>query len=825
MSKSFTRFWVGKVNRKRNRGLIQRSPLRVVLIVPFLLQIFAAVGLTGYVSLRNGQQAVNDVATQLRQEMTECIRQQILNHLKEPYIIGQVVVTAIQDQETELTDFTRFETMSWSLIRQGIAEHVQISLVDGSSISVENTRNDEIVSRVGTREDLPKRKIYRLDDQGNRGPLLQEQAHYIPQERPWYILAKQNQKPSWTQPFIGSVMRTVAISLSQPIYDRKGVLLGVQNNLFRVEKIHHFLKELKVGQTGQTYIVDRAGNLIASSSIEQPYRVDSDHDRLQQIPAIQIDDSVIRATAQALIGRFGSFDAIQESHQLDFYLEDQHLFVQVAPIRNEQGINWLSIVTVPESTFMEQINANTRTTILLCFASLGGAALLGLYTSRWITRPILELQRASHQIAQGDLDYTVDVQSIDELEALGQAFNQMASQLKVSLQDRVAELVKTNQALKMSLDALATDPDIDSFIGRLLRTIATQFDVPIVEYWYHSPQKTAHLGMMYWQQQIYTRSQIVDLLPPDHPGVIGYTIPDALLDGECFYHRHQPIYVTDLATSILAEVTEWYRQQDIHQLLNFPMKLGENSIGAIAIYCHADHCCSTEGKELAQALTHQATLAVELTRLAKVAQQSALMRDRTFLAREIHDTLAQSYAGILVQLRAALRFLTHQPERAQTHFDRVLKLAQEGLLEARRSVWVLQQESTQYSDLAALLTQLIQQLAIDTSVPIQLKIEGNSYSLQPEVGMNLLRIAQEAISNALRHADPTQIQLKLTYRDREVTLSVQDDGKGFRLEQSSTGFGLRGMQQRADVIGAAFKLVSHPGYGTQISVTVPLTSI
>lgn len=434
----------------------KKLTLRSLLIVPFVLQIFAAVGLTGYFSLRNGQQAVNDVASQLREEMSDRINLQILSYLEKPYRSGQVIVAATEEGQFDLSDITQLERTFWRLVREDGTEFMQVALADGSSILVEELVNGEgIQAAVGNKATFPSRDFYALDDQGQRTTLIRNQPEFDPRLRPWYAAAQATGEPIWTDLFLGNSQSDTAIALAQPIYSSDGILLGVQNSLFRISRIHDFLSTLRIGQTGKTFIIDRSGNLIASSAIARPYRVGPDNRSLELITAADSEHPIIQATAQAALEQFGSFSDLTQNQQFEFELDNQRQFVQVANIQDGNGIDWLSVVVVPESDFMAQINTNTRTTVLLCLGALVVSTVLGLLTARWIIRPISRLQIASQAISSGQLEQSVEVQGIAELESLANAFNQMAGQLKTSfveLESRVEARTAELQAAKVAAD-------------------------------------------------------------------------------------------------------------------------------------------------------------------------------------------------------------------------------------------------------------------------------------------------------------------------------------------------------------------------------------
>jgi two-component system NarL family sensor kinase len=207
----------------------------------------------------------------------------------------------------------------------------------------------------------------------------------------------------------------------------------------------------------------------------------------------------------------------------------------------------------------------------------------------------------------------------------------------------------------------------------------------------------------------------------------------------------------------------------------------------------------------------------------KRAEAASILEERNRMAREIHDTLAQAFTGILAQVGAAKQVLTDDVEATQAHLDLIKELARTGLVEARRSVVALRPQLLEEGSFQSALHRLVAQLrtaALDTTLYDE--IEGAAYSLPAEVESNLLRIGQEALTNAIRHANADEIRVKLIYDRDRFCLCVKDNGQGFGVGSipSSEGFGLLGMSERAERIGAQLKIQSQPGQGTEIIVTV-----
>ncbi|MDX2243590.1 MAG: AAA family ATPase [Leptolyngbyaceae cyanobacterium bins.302] len=212
----------------------------------------------------------------------------------------------------------------------------------------------------------------------------------------------------------------------------------------------------------------------------------------------------------------------------------------------------------------------------------------------------------------------------------------------------------------------------------------------------------------------------------------------------------------------------------------------------------------------------------------KRAETASILEERNRMAREIHDTLAQSFTGILIHARSAANQITVDPDKAQDYLVQVQNLAQTGLSEARRSVEALRRPYLlESNDLLSAFKHLTSQLESSTGTPVMCEAVGIPYPLPSEVENNLLRIGQEALTNALRYAKATEIQVELIYQSTQCILRIKDDGQGFALDHSAShssashsGFGLLGMAERAALIGAQIQIQSAPGQGTEIVVSV-----
>ncbi|NEP59864.1 MAG: response regulator [Symploca sp. SIO2G7] len=425
-----------------------KVPLHIILVVPFVLQIVGAVGVVGYLSFRNGQRAVNEVATQLLQEVNARVEQNLEAYLTVPHQVNQINAAAINLGQLNLQDIPGLERHFWQQIQIfDILTFAGLGLENKDNLGAERFDNDTLTLRVSTKASNHIFYTYATNELGERQEILSS-IKFDPRTRPWYKAAVAAGKPIWSEIYPNTAGITAYLGASMPFYDQQQKLQGVLLTNINLSQISRFLRSLKIGKTGQIFIIERSGMLVATSTGEKPFRTLQKEYGAERVPAIDSSNTLTKATTQYLTAQFHQNQQIQSLQQLEFTLEGKRQFVQVQPFQDEFGLDWFIVVVVPEVDFMEQINANTRTTIWLCLLALLIAIGVGILTARWIVQPILRLKEAATALSQGQFDSYVNLERADELGVLAGAFNRMALQLQESftnLEGKNTELRRLSQ--------------------------------------------------------------------------------------------------------------------------------------------------------------------------------------------------------------------------------------------------------------------------------------------------------------------------------------------------------------------------------------------
>ena len=385
---------------------------------------------------------------------------------------------------------------------------------------------------------------------------------------------------------------------------------------------------------------------------------------------------------------------------------------------------------------------------------------------------------------------------------------------------RASEQVARGQvdALTYSLDVLATAPAPDKFLGQMLSTIGRLLGAQSVILWLLDESNDLLVLRAWAEGANFAKAD------PEHPFIKN---PSSWKEDpglrELFFSG-APVACEDIDRDpdISKELREYLKSGGTKKFLRIPTLVGGQVKGFIGVR-HGDRPpYRSEEIELAQALAHQAMLAIQLNESAEQSRKAAILEERNRMARDIHDTLAQGFTGVIVQLEAAEDAIACcRRNEANEHLQRAGELARRSLSEARRSVHALRPQALQGGNFWEALKGIIKNTTAGTALHTTFNLRGKMRHLPLAWQENLLHIGQEALTNALRYAHPRNFETKLTFNAKELRLELRDDGDGFRVKDRHDGFGLAGMRERVEQMGGTLKISSAHGKGTDVLVTLP----
>jgi signal transduction histidine kinase len=385
---------------------------------------------------------------------------------------------------------------------------------------------------------------------------------------------------------------------------------------------------------------------------------------------------------------------------------------------------------------------------------------------------------------------------------------------------RASEQVARGQveAMTYTLDVLATAPAPDKFLGQMLSTIGRLLDAQSVVLWLLDELNDSLVLRAWAEGANFTKTD------PDHPFIknpLSWKEDPGLQE---MFFAGVPVACEDVEhdPSISSALRKYLLSGGTRKFLRIPTLVAGHVKGFIGIRHGTRPPYRPEEIELAQALAHQAMLAIQLNEFAEQSRQAAVLGERNRMARDIHDTLAQGFTGIIVQLEAAEDAIACcRRKEANAHLQRAADLARRSLNEARRSVHALRPQALQRGTFWDALKGIIKNTTAGTALHTTFQMRGTLRDLPPIWQENLLHIGQEALTNALKYAHPRNFETRLICNTKELRLELRDDGDGFKLKDQHDGFGLAGMRERVEQMGGKVKITSSRGKGTKVVVTLP----
>ena len=436
-----------------SRGRPFRIPLHTALVAILVAEMLLSVGLVAYVSFHNARAAVNDVARQLRNEVAARVEERLRAFLATPHTLNEVNADLIGRGALDAEDPEVLTHHFWQQVRAApTVSSVYFGNIEGGIANAgrEGARGPLYVIVTDDFAAGPFRK-YAANEAGDRASQLQVVASFDARTRGWYSGAVTKGGPTWSSIYLLFSGQDMAITASRPVTNGRGEPLGVVACDLFLSQVGDFLRELKIGASGRCFIMERSGLLIASSAEENPIVFGQAGEPPRRLAARDSASPMIQAAAIATERDGRTLEGA--GGQSEFGLDGERHFLQVVPVRDGYGIDWLVGVVIPERDFMGRVDANTRVTMLFVLGAALVAATFGLAAARWVTLPMSYLGQSVRALAGGERRIVAETSRIAEVADLSRSFNTMAEELEETvsnLQTEVAERRRAEAELRAS---------------------------------------------------------------------------------------------------------------------------------------------------------------------------------------------------------------------------------------------------------------------------------------------------------------------------------------------------------------------------------------
>ena len=467
----------------RKRSPFTNIPLISFLVVPFVAIIVGTVGMVSYLSYQSGQQEIENLASQLLRQTSERISDRLNNYLQ---VSQQVVATndlAVKQETLNIKDKEKLRQQLWQQMQLNPSLPSNIFLSeDGNGIGYLRISSKEIqkLAETATGKNIPldsiffheivpnQRRYYSIDSQGKPIQLfLQFDDDF--RTVSWYRQAKDIGKQAWTPISLARVLPLLQTVAFAPVYDVNGLYGFFSTNYF-LSDISLFLMQVKFTSTGQVFIIERSGELVATSLATESSGLRRTDKKFSRILASESQDDLTREVSKQLRQKFGDFNNLKESKQLSLTIAGYRQFVQITPYQDKYGLDWLFVIAIPEADFMSEIQKNVYRSILLCGFSLVGSIGIGICTSRRISRSLSHLTQATKSFSEKRLEQTIPDTRITEVQTLKEALQQMM----IELQD--ADQMRLNYAQDLEKQVAKKTIDLTE-AQRIARIGSWEFDV------------------------------------------------------------------------------------------------------------------------------------------------------------------------------------------------------------------------------------------------------------------------------------------------------------------------------------------------------------
>ena len=581
------------------------------------------------------------------------------------------------------------------------------------------------------------------------------------------------------------------IVVAVPIIGNRGEFIGTLAGMFRlgartISAFYGGIIKLRLGEGGNTLLVDGSGRVIYHTNTDL---IGEDFSGQPLVQAVLAGQTGARRTEG---------------------LEQHAIVAGYAPV---PGTSW-GLVTEESWTMLIRRSQGYQWSLLLLLLLTLGVVLPAVVVTLGVRRlilPVEQLIAAAQEVAAGKFGQKISARTGDEIEELAEQFNLMSAQLQESynmLEQRVADRTKELAILNAIGATVNESLDLYDTLNRALDETLGLLNLEVGEIRLLDEES----GELVIRTQ---RGLSAEFVRDADRKDVKTVLPQASLE------TGEPVTVPDTFT---AQGYELARREGLRALAIFPLRAKERLLGTLCLATRRGPRIFTRSeRELLRAVSDQISVAIENAQLYGRAQQLAVLEERQRLARDLHDSVTQSLYGLTMYAEAATRLLNSgNIDMAADYLRELRATSQEALREMRLLIFELRPSILEEEGLVAALQYRLESVEKRSGLETSLEVEGEDGQLSPDVEEELYRIAQEALNNALKHAQANQVMISLYQRSNSVLLEISDNGQGFdpATVHERGGFGLRSMKERVSQMDGRLEIESQPGAGTRVRVEV-----
>ncbi|AFZ46012.1 multi-sensor hybrid histidine kinase [Cyanobacterium stanieri PCC 7202] len=452
---------------KKNKDKL--IPLRWIIVIPFVCQVFGAVSIIGYLSYRSGQRSINNLGNQLMTQTADKVTDTLDQYFQQAQQINQLNQRLITSGFLDPDNFDELGKYFWQQLQTYDFNYLGYGNTNREFVGAGHGKYHSEISIIRQPE-VNTIYTYQPDNQGNLSDqVLIEEIHNIHQEA-WFTQPYSARKPIWTHPYHWAELPgDLYISAAAPIFDNEEQVTGVVSVDLSLSKINEFLSHIPVAETGKVIILSSSGSLIASSHPQTPFRLNS-QGIAQRITPSELQDPIVDSALKLIDESLPVGYPLTELDN-DIFLHNSEIFVKLVPYQDEYGLDFSIITIVPTQDFTAEIQQNIDHTIAISFLTFIGSILLSILTSKKITYPLSKLLQANENFAHGQFtQYPQNKTNIKEIEQLSRSFFSMANQIQQAMEQsesRYRQIVEqqTDFVIRSKLINRDTEPEVIIIFG------------------------------------------------------------------------------------------------------------------------------------------------------------------------------------------------------------------------------------------------------------------------------------------------------------------------------------------------------------------------